>query len=154
MCVLPVPMSKNLILHDHKICTLTTIANLTNPLTLMRKDSNVDTTLVNLINHQVCPYSIVRYCHSTHEIYFLPTDNVALNKPAEQPGTSQSTPYATAGKAVDGDLNPNMDWKSCVNVKRTGNKPAWWLVDLEQEYDIAQVTIYTRTKYKSMNITL
>ena len=87
-------------------------------------------------------------------ISFLFVENVALGKQAEQSGTAPGTRYATADKAVDGDTNPEMSHGSCVNVRRSNNKPAWWQVDLGQEYDIAQVKIFTRNAYRGMFIFL
>ena len=89
-------------------------------------------------------------------ILFLSTDNIAHRKPADQSGTAPGTPYATADKAVDGDTNPEMSQRSCVNVVwnnfRAGR--AWWQVDLKQEYDITQVTIFTTKKNRGIYLLL
>ena len=82
--------------------------------------------------------------------YFL-TENVAQGKPATQSGISsfyKDNP-PTADKAVDGDkITRVMSIGSCMSADSTNGytpsgDPAWWQVDLGQEYDVFEVRITT-----------
>jgi chitodextrinase/photosystem II stability/assembly factor-like uncharacterized protein len=69
-------------------------------------------------------------------------NNVALNKPAYASSSYNSTP----GEAFDGD-------KSVGNMWNAGNyAPQWIYVDLQQNYDIAQIRLYVE-QYPDGNTT-
>ncbi len=64
-------------------------------------------------------------------------------------------PYASADKAVDGTKNRDMKQQSCISADTEdysytslypgqSGDPAWWYVDLQNEYDILEVRIVTR----------
>ncbi len=57
--------------------------------------------------------------------------------------------YATADKAVDGDPDPVMENEKCIHANNEDQpppQPAWWYVDLGQEYDVYAVKIHTRDR--------
>ncbi|XP_074649170.1 uncharacterized protein LOC141904481 [Tubulanus polymorphus] len=64
--------------------------------------------------------------------------NVALNRPAYQ-----STTYADAGRAVDGNNNTRFGDGSCSCTKPS-RKFIWWMVDLQAVYEVKAVTLLNR----------
>ncbi|XP_033730134.1 fucolectin-1-like, partial [Pecten maximus] len=66
--------------------------------------------------------------------------NIALNKPTSQ---SSSQAGGVAGRAVDGNLNPDYGAWSCSHTFYTDNKP-WWQVDLGDIYSINYVSVQNR----------
>ena len=49
-----------------------------------------------------------------------------------------------AGRAVDGNTNPNMGAGHCAHPDTVTGKNAWWMVDLKDTYNISRVIIYNR----------
>lgn len=64
---------------------------------------------------------------------------MALNQPASQ---SSGNGSATAGRAVDGDRDPDFNQGSCT-LTNTESNP-WWLVDLRDVLKITAVVITNR----------
>lgn len=65
--------------------------------------------------------------------------NVAQNKPAWQ--SSTLSPDTTADKATDGNPDPERAKGSCAVTRDGQHSTSWWLVDLEREYAIKEVTV-------------
>jgi len=65
------------------------------------------------------------------------TENISKGRPcAQSSGTN-------CGKALDGNINGNMAAGSCSST--TKQDPAWWYVDLQDEYKVSEVHVYGRT---------
>ncbi|XP_033747888.1 uncharacterized protein LOC117332925 [Pecten maximus] len=69
--------------------------------------------------------------------------DIALNKPATQSSVGYE---GAAGRAVDGNLNPDYEARSCTHTHPIDNKP-WWQVDLGDVYRINRVSVQNRVKY-------
>ena len=67
--------------------------------------------------------------------------NVALNKPANQ---SSLYEFHTADKAVDGNLNVNLNDHFCSHTELVAGVKSWWQVDLGSSYKVTSVTITNR----------
>ena len=67
--------------------------------------------------------------------------NIALRKKAIQSSTHLT---AEAGRAVDGDRNPDFFMKSCTHTDRTHDTNPWWIVDLDAVYSVNYIVIYNR----------
>ena len=85
---------------------------------------------------------------STLTMYFL-TVNIAIGKPVTQSTTQPSeTGGATyqATMAVDGDTSGTLPspW-SCAHTTQNV-VPAWWMVDLQQNYSIYQIKVTAHGK--------
>lgn len=65
------------------------------------------------------------------------TEDVASKKPCGQSSGEN------CAKALDGNINGNMAAGSCTATKKMD--PAWWYVDLQDEYHVSSVHIYGRT---------
>ncbi|CAH1251705.1 VCAN [Branchiostoma lanceolatum] len=65
--------------------------------------------------------------------------NIALRR-----RTAQSSTYggAAAGRAVDGNVNPNWRGNSCTHTNRDYNP--WWLVDLGRSQSVGKVVVTNR----------
>jgi hypothetical protein len=51
-----------------------------------------------------------------------------------------------AQKAIDGELEPDVDRGHCFVADYRWGDAAWWMVDLGQEHIIYSVFVYTRAK--------
>jgi len=66
-------------------------------------------------------------------------ENVAVGKPAYQISTGWD---GVAARAVDGNRNGQYWDLSCQHT--LANENPWWVVDLQDTYDIAKVTLVNR----------
>ncbi|XP_005102072.1 fucolectin-like [Aplysia californica] len=77
--------------------------------------------------------------------------NVALNKPAEQSGLLENAkfPNGSAFRAVDGDKDPEYKHGSCAHTTLKGAQkvPAWWMVDLQKQFQVHAINISNRNVY-------
>ncbi|KAK2155747.1 hypothetical protein NP493_2045g00016 [Ridgeia piscesae] len=69
--------------------------------------------------------------------------NVAYNKAASQSIGDWGGSFP-AGRAVDGNTNPNMAAGHCALPDTDWGKNAWWMVDLKDAYNISRAIIYNR----------
>ncbi|KAK2145088.1 hypothetical protein NP493_4032g00001 [Ridgeia piscesae] len=69
--------------------------------------------------------------------------NVAYNKAASQSIGDWGDTFP-AGRAVDGNTNPDMGAGHCAHPDTDWGKNAWWMVDLKDTYSISRVIIYNR----------
>ena len=86
---------------------------------------------------------------------FVVIGNVAYKKSA----TQSIDPSGWGGKipaklAVDGNTNPSMGAGHCASPDTEWGKNAWWMVDLEDTYNISRVIIYNTDSYGPCHITL
>ena len=75
-------------------------------------------------------------------LHYRYSENVALNKPATQIGDYDED--WTADKAVDGDPDGDIDHNHCAHPAGDSGEFAWWMVNLEKQHAIYNVTIYRR----------
>ena len=68
-------------------------------------------------------------------------DNIAKFKPAEQSSTLDYK--SLAYRAVDGNTNGNWTTPGVMHTNLEHN--AWWEVDLLDQYNITEITLYNRT---------
>ena len=63
--------------------------------------------------------------------------------------------YGTADKAVDGNNNTAVNLGSCAHpdTSMLGYQPAWWRVDLGEDYDVYKVKIVNRDQFKGTSST-
>ncbi|KAI0234096.1 hypothetical protein LSAT2_015708 [Lamellibrachia satsuma] len=71
------------------------------------------------------------------------TGNVAYGKNASQSIVDGVADFP-AGRAVDGDTNPDMSEGHCAHPDTAEGSNAWWMVDLGGTYNIYKVIVYTR----------
>ncbi|KAK2149269.1 hypothetical protein NP493_3022g00003 [Ridgeia piscesae] len=69
--------------------------------------------------------------------------NVAYNKAASQSIGDWGGTFP-AGRAVDGNTNPDMGAGHCALPDTDWGKNAWWMVDLKDTYNFSRVIIYNR----------
>ena len=74
-----------------------------------------------------------------HTVFFK--GNVAYNKPSSQSIGDWGGRFP-AGRAVDGYTNPSMAGGHCAHPDTDWGRNAWWMVDLEEIYNISHVIIY------------
>ena len=72
-------------------------------------------------------------------IFVVVIGNVAYAKSTRQSAGDVSYP---SGRAVDGDTNPHMGAGHCALASISGGRNAWWMVDLNDTYNISRVIIY------------
>jgi len=79
--------------------------------------------------------------------------NVALNRPAYQAGTFDTGQFVhiygpyVAGRANDGEHNPNLFGRSCAHTNFTMNP--WWAVDLGVALHVYGVRLTNRDESRT-----
>ena len=70
----------------------------------------------------------------------------SLNKPATQSvsTTDRWSERNPAGNAVDGNADPYLSHDSCAHPHYVDGS-VWWMVDLEDSYDVTSLTIVQRS---------
>ena len=97
-------------------------------------------------------YHICEFTHAltnTHTVFFV-KGNVAYNKPSTQSIGDWGGSFP-AGLAVDGNTNPSMAGGHCAHPDTDWGRNAWWMVDLEETYNISRVIIFNRDAESGKN---
>ena len=79
-------------------------------------------------------------------IHYFYSGNVAYNKTASQLGNYNGH---MAPRAVDGDIGPNLDGNHCAHPDNNNGQqpPAWWSVDLGNQYEISNIVLFARNSH-------
>ena len=86
-------------------------------------------------------------------IPFVVTGNVAYANSANQSIGDYGGRFP-AGLAVDGNTSPDMAAGHCAHPDTDTGKNAWWMVDLEDTYNMSRVIIYNRDSEGKCHITV
>ncbi|XP_033738936.1 fucolectin-like isoform X2 [Pecten maximus] len=68
--------------------------------------------------------------------------DISIHKPAEQ--SSNNNSILVASKAVDNCLHLDLKYECCTLTNTTGQKIAWWRVDLLEVVTISWISLYVR----------
>ena len=110
------------------------------------------TAISSVVNFMLCMHRACVYVHTTREFTHALTyphtlsivsGNVAYNKPSSQSIGDWGGRFL-AGRAVDGNTNPNMTEGHCAHPDTDWSRNAWWMVNLGEIYNISRVIIYNR----------
>ena len=110
------------------------------------------TAISSVVNVMLCMHRVRVYVHASREFAHALTyahtlsivsGNVAYNMPSSQSIGDWGGSFP-AGRAVDGNTNPSMGGGHCAHPDTDWGRNAWWMVDLEETYNISRVIIYNR----------
>ena len=100
---------------------------------------------------------VVLMQQQTHELVddkLIVSGNVAYNKTASQSFESDSNPSWSeqypADRAVDGNTDPHIENGHCAHPDAIWGQHAWWMVDLEDTFNIYYVIIHNRDQSEYM----